>query len=196
MQRQQTGSARAKGEMLEQTNGRGKKGAPAPMGVISHQICVQGARALQVLGQSSSSCGREELWVSREPLGMRVSGHCFGMLSSTAEAPAWPSSCWGVAQIPPPRCLQQLMGKEPGPSCSSCCRKHPWPCGITPSLLAVREILGARWNLCGVTESPKHSGISYPSPPLLSPALCHHSQPFLRGLGQLQQGNPHWILEV
>lgn len=61
------------------------------------------------------------------------------------------------------------VGREPGPSCSSSCRRHP--CGITPSLPAAGEALGARWNLCGVTESPQGLGNFSPrSPhPLLLP---------------------------
>lgn len=93
---------------------------------------------------------------------------------------------------PTPRCLQQLLGKEPGGSCSSYCRRHPQPCGITPSPLALGEAFGARWDLCGGTESPPSTQEIL----TFGPALCPLSQPFLRDLGQLQQGNPHWILEV
>lgn len=152
------------------------------MGLISHQICVQGPGAVEVLGGSSTSCVREELSASREPLGMRMSalwvgralgpssGMCTGRRGTSLAREllgCGPNSSWSGLN-PPPRCLQQLLGKEPGGSCSSSCRRHPQSCGITPSPQAVGEALGARWDLCGVTESLQALRNFLPT----SPHLC------------------------
>lgn len=95
------------------------------MALISHQICVQGPRALELLGESSTSCVREELLESREPSGW---GCLHSARAGLGDPQLWdvhreqrhqpgpgaaglwcgPNSSW-FGLNPPPRSFQQLQ---------------------------------------------------------------------------------------